>query len=73
MVFCDVNVELYVNYGSCRRRRIRNWILSEGDFFDFERLATEDEDGCINMSQLADDECVLSPGVIYKKRNCPCV
>tara|TARA_R110001583_G_scaffold52147_1_gene162163 strand:+ start:2667 stop:2882 length:216 start_codon:yes stop_codon:yes gene_type:complete len=56
-----------------RGRRIRNWILSEGDFFDFERLATEDEDGCINMSQLADDECVLSPGVIYKKRNCPCV
>jgi hypothetical protein len=50
--------------------RVRNYFIEPtGAVFDFSRFAQHNEDGSINMNQLSDDECLMAPGVIYKKRN----
>lgn len=53
-----------------RGYRVRNYFIeSNGRFYDFARFAKENQDGSIDMEQLEDDECLVAPGVIYKKRN----
>jgi len=34
----------------------------------FSHVAIMDRDGMIDMDQLADDECVVSPGLVYRKK-----
>jgi hypothetical protein len=32
----------------------------------FDRIAVEDDDGLVALSQLAPNECVIAPGLIYR-------
>ena len=43
------------------------WIINDGVKFVFVRPAFVDDDGGVPLDQLADDECVFSPGAIYKR------
>jgi len=59
-------------------RRIMGWkilALSIHEYLDFgttqwcfSHVAVMDRDGTVNMNQLADDECVVSPGLVYRKK-----
>jgi len=48
--------------------RVRAWIYSNDQFSDFQRIAVEDEEGGYDLSQLGEGECLLNPGVVYRKR-----
>lgn len=56
------NIAGRTHYG----RRIPSYIEDvSGRKFVFDRLAAEDN-GLVPLAQLADDECVIVPGLIYK-------
>lgn len=54
--------------GQYRDRDIPAYIVADGNVYDYARLAHEDADGGCPLSQLAADECVVAPGLIYKRR-----
>ncbi|WP_105198990.1 hypothetical protein [Pseudoalteromonas sp. T1lg10] len=43
------------------------WIVKNGVKWVLDRPAFEDDDGGIPLDQLADNECLFSPGAIYKR------
>lgn len=50
-----------------RGQEVPAWFVDEGGRrFDFEGVAVLDDDGCFELSQLTQDQCILSPGVIYQ-------
>ena len=44
------------------------WVkCSDGERYDYDRVAYTDEDAGVPLSQMSNDEVLLAPGVIYKK------
>lgn len=59
--------ELGPPIGKYRGRDIPGYIVSERDgYMAFHRVALQEPEGCVDLSQLAPDECVIAPGLIYK-------
>ncbi len=53
-----------------RGHKIPSYIIhDDGSIFDFHEVADLDESGGFELERLADDECMIAPGVIYKKRD----
>lgn len=49
-------------------RDIPAWIVrGDGERFAFDRIARADRDGTTPLSQLRPDECVIAPGLIYRR------
>lgn len=42
-------------------------VTSDGRRYEYVRKGTLDADGGFEMSQLRADECVLSPGIVYRE------
>lgn len=60
-------VEQGPSIGEYRRESIPEYIVdSNGDRFEFNRIALEG-DGGLEPSQLDQNECLISPGLIYRK------
>lgn len=60
-------VEQGPSIGEYRRESIPEYIVdSNGDRFEFNRIALEG-DGGLEPSQLEQNECLISPGLIYRK------
>ena len=55
--------------GIYQGRDIPAFIQARGARYAFEGIAVEDHDGSIAVSQLCDDELLISPGLIYRKEN----
>lgn len=55
-----------INFGNSK---IPVWIISNGQKMMFDRPAYIDEDGGSPLSQIRDDECIVSPGAIYRVAN----
>ena len=53
--------------GAYQGRAIPAFIQARGGRFAFERIAIENKDGTVPLSQLRDDELMISPGLIYRK------
>lgn len=51
--------------GHYRDTPIYAWMYAGGVKMQFRRIACEDDTGSVPMSQLKDNECVVSPGLIY--------
>jgi hypothetical protein len=45
----------------------KNYVTREGVHYKFVREATQDKDGLVPLSQLADDEIVIGPGFVYRR------
>ncbi|OJU30628.1 MAG: hypothetical protein BGN91_14900 [Nitrobacter sp. 62-13] len=61
-------VEQGPSIGEYRRESIPEYIVdSNGDRFEFDRIALEGGDGGLEPSQLEKNECLISPGLIYRK------
>jgi hypothetical protein len=54
--------------GTYRDRDIPAYIVSDRGRFEYDRIAVE-TDGGVDLSQLARDECVIAPGLIYRAIN----
>lgn len=52
--------------GSYMDREIPAYIVSNGTMYEFDRI-TRENDGICDLSQLARNECVIAPGLIYRK------
>jgi hypothetical protein len=60
-------VEQGPSIGEYRRESIPEYIVdSNGNRFEFNRIALEG-DGGLEPSQLEKNECLISPGLIYRK------
>jgi hypothetical protein len=60
-------VEHGPSVGEYRRESIPEYIIdAKGVRFEFDRIALEG-DGGLEPSQLARNECLISPGLIYRK------
>jgi hypothetical protein len=60
-------VEHGPSIGEYRRESIPEYIVdANGDRFEFNRIALEGYGG-LEPSQLARNECLMSPGLIYRK------
>lgn len=47
-------------------RRMPRWFVDEhGHRYEFSRIAETNKEGGVELAQLATDECLLAPGVIY--------
>lgn len=47
-------------------RRMPRWFVDElGHRYEFSRIAEINKKGGVELFQLADDECLLAPGVVY--------
>lgn len=53
--------------GMWRDRDIPAWLNARGGHYEFDRVGILD-DGGFEMSQLARDELVIAPGLIYKRK-----
>lgn len=42
------------------------YISKDGIRYEFIRVAEQDKDGCVALSQLTPDEIVIAPGFIYR-------
>ena len=51
--------------GTYRDRDIPEWIGTDRGIFEFDRIASE-TDGGVEMAQLAKDEVLIAPGLIYR-------
>jgi len=40
----------------------------KGDRWWFSRIAVMEPDGTVALNQLPDDECLVSPGLVYRRR-----
>lgn len=59
--------ELGPSIGKYKSKDIPGYIVDgRGDRMSFHRIAKQEPDGCVELSQLAPDECVIAPGLIYK-------
>lgn len=62
-------VEVGPSVGTFRDRDIPEYVVTEsGIRSDFIRIAKHDRDGCCDLSQLGSDECIISPGLVYRAR-----
>lgn len=52
--------------GTYRDRDIPAWLNARGVHWVYDRIGALDKDGGFEMSQLARDELVIAPGLIYK-------
>lgn len=60
-------VERGPSVGEYRRESIPEYIVSsKGVRFEFDRIALEGENG-LEPAQLEENECIISPGLIYRK------
>jgi hypothetical protein len=46
-------------------------IERDGKVYDFDREALQDKNGGIKLSQLRDDELIVTPGFIYRESETP--
>jgi len=53
--------------GHYHGRSIHEYLDFATTQWGFSRVAVMDRDGAIDMNQLADDECVVSPGLVYRR------
>ena len=53
---------------ACNNGFAYEWIDKDGQRWEFVRPAYVDDDGGVPLDQLADGECVFSPGAIYRKK-----
>jgi len=55
--------------GTYRDYPIPEWINTpaRGGLHQFDRIAVEERDGSVALSQLRDDEFVVCPGLIYRR------
>lgn len=53
--------------GTYKDRDIPEWRMSDGQRFEYDRIALEDHDGAVPLSQLRPDEFVMAPGLIYRR------
>lgn len=53
--------------GAYQGRPIHESLTVDGTVMLYDRIAIEDANGNVELEQLADDECVVSPGLIYKR------
>jgi hypothetical protein len=60
-------MELGPSIGSYRERDIPAYVVDRDVRYEFDRVALEDRDGGVSLSQLADNECVIVPGLIYRE------
>lgn len=52
-----------------RGQKVPEWFVDEfGRRYEFDSMAVLDKDGCFKMSQLADNQSILSPGAIYERK-----
>jgi hypothetical protein len=51
--------------GTYRDRDIPAWISTDRGLYEYARPATE-TDGGVELAQLADDEVVIAPGLVYR-------
>lgn len=52
--------------GEHHGKPIPAWVVDQnGTWLEFDRIAVE-TDGGVMLSQLADNECVIAPGLIYR-------
>lgn len=57
--------------GVFRERDIPSYIVtSDGAFHDFHKttLSLEDDEGGVELAKLSPDECVIAPGLVYRRR-----
>jgi hypothetical protein len=52
--------------GTYRDRDIPAYIVSDRGRYTYDRIAVE-TDGGVELSQLSRDECVIAPGLIYRR------
>ena len=57
----------YETVGTHLGKAIRKTIESEGNVFQYDRVADCDHDGCCSLDQLQKDELMLKEGLIYKR------
>ena len=50
----------------CGTSKVPAWIISNGKKMIFDRAACIDDDGCVALAQMRDDECVIAPNAIYR-------
>lgn len=55
--------------GTYRDRDIPAWIKARGGHYEYDRIGVLDKEGGFEMSQLASDELVIAPGLIYKRKD----
>ena len=48
-------------------RDIPAWIVAGGTRMAFDRVAVEVKGGGVDLAQMRRDECVIAPGLIYRK------
>lgn len=54
--------------GTFYEKPIPEWIEADKVRYDFDRVAIIDGDGTMDMDQLARDETVIAPGLIYVRQ-----
>jgi hypothetical protein len=52
--------------GTYMDRQIPAYIVSDGIRYSYDRI-TRENDGSCDLSQLDADECVIAPGLIYRR------
>lgn len=52
--------------GTYRERDIPSYIVYEDGRYEYDRIAVE-TDGGVELAQLAPNECVIAPGLIYRR------
>lgn len=57
--------EIGPSIGTYRERDIPAHIITRGLRYEYDRIAIE-TDGGVELSQLASNECVIAPGLIYR-------
>lgn len=53
--------------GNYQGHPIPAFIQDRGARYNFEKIAVEDRDGSVALSQLRRDELLIAPGLIYRK------
>lgn len=61
----EVTEQLGPTIGSFEGRDIPEYVVTRGRRYNFNRIALT-EDGLTDLSQLAPNECVIAPGLIYR-------
>ena len=46
---------------------IPSFIVTDHGRYDYARIAVEAPGGGVELSQLADNECIIAPGLLYKR------
>lgn len=59
--------------GQYENRPIYEYLVySDGRVIEFAHVARAERDGQFRLSKLADDECLVSPGLVYRQGHAGC-